>query len=63
MIVNYSLQQAIASCHHARNIGLSSVLVWRSVDHESTNVLLVIPFYDDMHYGIFDADQIRRIYL
>lgn len=63
MIVNYSLRQTIQSCHHARNIGLSSVLVWRSYDHDGKHVLLVIPFFDDMHYGIFDATQIRRIYI
>ena len=63
MIVNYSLKQAIASCHHAKRMGLYSVLLWRSVDHDSKHVLLVIPFFDNMHYGIFDADQIRRICL
>lgn len=63
MIVNYSLQQAIASCHHAKRMDLDSVLLWRSVDHDGKHVLLVIPFFDDMHYGIFDTTKIRRIYL
>lgn len=61
MIVNYSLRQAIASCHHAKKIALESVLLWRSVDRDGRRVLLVIPFFDDMHYGIFDSTQIRRI--
>lgn len=61
MIVNYSLRQAIQSCHHARNIGLSSVLVWRSYDHNANKVLLVIPFSSSLHFGIFDETQIRRI--
>ena len=61
MIVNYSLRQAIASCHHAKRIDLDSVLLWRSVDHDGKRVLLVIPFFNDMHYGIFDEKHIRRI--
>lgn len=61
MIVNYSIKQAISSCHHAKRMYLESVLLWRSVDHDGTRVLLVIPFFDDMHYGIFDSTQIRRI--
>lgn len=61
MIVNYSLRQAIASCHHARNIGLSSVLLWRSYDHNANKVLLVIPFALGLHYGIFNEKYIRVI--
>ena len=63
MIVNYSLRQAIQSCHHARKIGLKSVLIWRTFDHNGQHLLLVIPFFDDIHYGIFDTQRIRRINL
>lgn len=61
MIVNYSLRQALLSCHHAKKMGLKSVLLWRSVDHVGAQVLLVIPFSSSLHYGIFDETQIRRI--
>ena len=63
MIVNYSLRQAIQSCHHARKIGLKTVLIWRTFDHNGQYLLLVIPFFDDMHYVLFDRTKIRRIYL
>ena len=61
MIVNYSLRQAIQSCHHARKIGLKSVLIWRSYDHKANKVLLVIPFALGLHYGIFNEKYIRVI--
>lgn len=61
MIVNYSLRQVIESCHHARKLGLSSVLVWRSYVNLGRPVLLVIPFSSELHYGIFDHTHIRRI--
>ena len=61
MIVNYSIRQAIQSCHHARNIGVSSVLVWRTIDDCGGTVLLVIPFASSLHYGIFKEEYIRVI--
>lgn len=61
MIVNYSLQQTIATLHRARKIGVGSVLVWRTIDEYKGTVLLVIPFSSSLHYGIFDNTHIRRI--
>lgn len=61
MIVNYSVQQAIRSLHHARKIGFGTVLIWRTIDYYDSTVLLVIPFSSSLHYGIFDTTQIRRI--
>lgn len=61
MIVNYSVQQTIASLHHARRIGVGTVLVWRTIDDYDGTVLLVIPFSSSLHYGIFDNTHIRRI--
>lgn len=61
MIVNYSLRQTIASLHHARMIGVRTVLLWRTVDEYNATVLLVIPFSSSLYYGIFDETHIRRI--
>lgn len=63
MIVNYSLRQAIQSCHHAKRMNLDSVLLWRNVDRDGKHVLLVIPFFGEMHYLLFDKTKIRKIYL
>lgn len=61
MIVNYSLRQTIQSLHHARKIGVGTVLLWRTTNEYNENVLLVIPFSSSLHYGIFDEKHIRRI--
>lgn len=63
MIVNYSIQQAIGSLHHARSLNINEVLLWRTVDLDGLNVLLVIPFYYSLHHGIFDHNHVRRIEL
>lgn len=61
MIVNYSLRQVLESCHHAKSIGLESILLWRTFDDYKITVLLVIPFSSKLHYGIFDTTHIRKI--
>ena len=61
MIVNYSVKQTIASLHHARMIGVRTVLLWRSYDHNANKVLLVIPYSSNLHCGIFDEKYIRII--
>lgn len=61
MIINYSVKQTIASLHHARMIGVRTVLLWRTIVDYDDTVLLVIPFSSNLHYGIFDATQIRII--
>lgn len=63
MIVNYSLRQAIQSCHHAKSIGIKTILLWRTVDEYNVTVLLVIPFSLSLHYGIFNEKHIRKIEL
>ena len=63
MIINYSLRQVLESCHHAKSIGIKTILLWRTVDENNLTVLLVIPFSSSLHYGIFDETQIRRINL